>query len=92
MCDPCPVLPARPACLQSPHIALALAGVEIISNGSGSHHQLRKLNTRLDLILGATAKVRARARPRAHVCVRVQLRHAQATYLQTAIRFATPLL
>ena len=51
-----------PPCLQSPHIALALAGVEIISNGSGSHHQLRKLNTRLDLILGATAKVRARAR------------------------------
>ena len=29
---------------QAPHIGLALAGVEIISNGSGSHHQLRKLN------------------------------------------------
>eukprot|EP00967_Tisochrysis_lutea_P131387 scaffold228325_cov26-Tisochrysis_lutea.AAC.1 len=43
---------------QAPHINLALAGVEIISNGSGSHHQLRKLNTRLDLIKGATAKVR----------------------------------
>jgi NAD+ synthase (glutamine-hydrolysing) len=28
----------------APHIGLALAGVEIISNGSGSHHQLRKLN------------------------------------------------
>ena len=42
---------------QAPHIALALAGVEIISNGSGSHHQLRKLDTRLDLIRGATAKV-----------------------------------
>jgi hypothetical protein len=25
------------------HIGLALSGVEIISNGSGSHHQLRKL-------------------------------------------------
>ena len=25
----------------APHIALALNGVEIISNGSGSHHQLR---------------------------------------------------
>eukprot|EP00775_Hariotina_reticulata_P006615 gene6615-6843_t len=41
---------------QAPHINLALAGVEIISNGSGSHHQLRKLDTRLDLIRGATAK------------------------------------
>ncbi|MEW5302061.1 MAG: hypothetical protein WDW36_004871 [Sanguina aurantia] len=41
---------------RSPHIDLALGGVEIISNGSGSHHQLRKLDTRLDLIRGATAK------------------------------------
>lgn len=41
---------------QAPHIGLALAGVEIITNGSGSHHQLRKLNQRLDLMLGATAK------------------------------------
>lgn len=41
---------------QAPHISLALAGVEIITNGSGSHHQLRKLNTRLDLMMGATAK------------------------------------
>ena len=31
----------------SPHIPLALDGVEIISNGSGSHHQLRKLDKRL---------------------------------------------
>jgi len=31
--------------------------VEIITNGSGSHHQLRKLNTRLDLIKSATSKV-----------------------------------
>jgi NAD+ synthase (glutamine-hydrolysing) len=29
--------------------------VEIFSNGSGSHHQLRKLNTRVDLIRGATS-------------------------------------
>ncbi|KAI8470126.1 MAG: glutamine-dependent NAD(+) synthetase with GAT domain-containing protein [Monoraphidium minutum] len=41
---------------QAPHIGLALAGIEIISNGSGSHHQLRKLDTRLDLISSATAK------------------------------------
>ncbi|KAK9815368.1 hypothetical protein WJX72_002356 [[Myrmecia] bisecta] len=40
----------------APHIALALGGVEVIANGSGSHHQLRKLHQRLDLIRGATAK------------------------------------
>ena len=39
----------------SPHIEFALAGVEIFSNGSGSHHQLRKLSTRLDLIRNATS-------------------------------------
>ena len=40
----------------SPHTHLGLDGVEIISNGSGSHHQLRKLSTRLDLIKSATSK------------------------------------
>lgn len=40
----------------APHINLSLAGVEIISNGSGSHHQLRKLNQRMDLMLNATGK------------------------------------
>lgn len=30
--------------------------MEIIANGSGSHHQLRKLDKRLDLVRGATAK------------------------------------
>lgn len=40
----------------SPHISLALAGVEIICNGSGSHHELRKLNSRLSLIKSATSK------------------------------------
>ncbi|CEM11116.1 unnamed protein product [Vitrella brassicaformis CCMP3155] len=40
----------------SPHIPLFLDGVEIIGNGSGSHHQLRKLDTRIDLILSATSK------------------------------------
>lgn len=40
----------------SPHIALALSGVEIICNGSGSHHELRKLNSRLSLIKSATSK------------------------------------
>lgn len=40
----------------APHIKLALDGVEIIANGSGSHHQLRKLDTRIDLVRGATKK------------------------------------
>ncbi|KAL9649390.1 hypothetical protein ABK040_014301 [Willaertia magna] len=40
----------------SPSIALGLDGVEIITNGSGSHHTLRKLNTRVDLIKNATTK------------------------------------
>ncbi|MFK7804757.1 MAG: NAD(+) synthase [Anaerolineae bacterium] len=40
----------------SPNIYLGLDGVEIIANGSGSHHELRKLNQRIDLIQSATAK------------------------------------
>eukprot|EP00798_Chlamydomonas_sp_ICE-L_P005201 gene5201-18428_t len=40
----------------APNIDLALAGVDIISNGSGSHHQLRKLDQRLQLIQGATSR------------------------------------
>ena len=39
--------------------ALALDGVDIICNSSGSHHELRKLNKRVDLILAASAKTRA---------------------------------
>lgn len=41
---------------KSPHIRMGLDGVEIFSNGSGSHHELRKLHTRTDLILSATSK------------------------------------
>ncbi|SJM82793.1 Glutamine-dependent NAD(+) synthetase [Zygosaccharomyces bailii] len=41
---------------QSPHIAMSLDGVEIFTNSSGSHHELRKLNKRLDLIVGATRR------------------------------------
>ena len=44
-----------------PHIALSLDGVEIISNGSGSHHSLRKLDYRLELLRSATNKVGAPA-------------------------------
>jgi NAD+ synthase (glutamine-hydrolysing) len=40
----------------SPHIDMCLTGVDIIANGSGSHHQLRKLNARVDLILNATKR------------------------------------
>lgn len=40
----------------APHIFLALSGIEVFSNGSGSHHQLRKLDQRLDLMRGATRK------------------------------------
>jgi len=40
----------------SPHITLALRGAEIITNGSGSHHNLRKLDKRMDLIKSAMAK------------------------------------
>ena len=40
----------------SPHSLYSLAGIEIILNSSGSHHELRKLNTRINLITEATAK------------------------------------
>ncbi|KAI5960676.1 QNS1 [Candida pseudojiufengensis] len=40
----------------SPHIAMSLDGVEIFTNSSGSHHELRKLDTRLKLITEATKK------------------------------------
>jgi NAD+ synthase (glutamine-hydrolysing) len=42
---------------ESPHIDMGLNGVEIIANGSASHHELRKLHVRLDLIKNATRKV-----------------------------------
>lgn len=41
---------------ESPHIPQSLNGVEIFGNGSGSHHELRKLNQRLDLIRSGTKK------------------------------------
>ncbi|KAK5173606.1 glutamine-dependent NAD(+) synthetase [Saxophila tyrrhenica] len=40
----------------SPHSLYSLAGIEIILNSSGSHHELRKLDTRINLITEATAK------------------------------------
>ncbi|KAK4246282.1 hypothetical protein C7999DRAFT_15575 [Corynascus novoguineensis] len=41
---------------KAPHIDMALDGVEIITNSSGSHFTLRKLDTRLQLITEATRK------------------------------------
>jgi len=41
----------------SPHNPMGVDGVEIFTNGSGSHHELRKLNLRLDYIKNATLKV-----------------------------------
>ncbi|GAA5990262.1 hypothetical protein JCM10908_005898 [Rhodotorula pacifica] len=40
----------------APHIDMALDGVEIFTNSSGSHHELRKLSTRINLIKEATLK------------------------------------
>jgi len=40
----------------APHIQMALSGVEIVGNGSGSHHQLRKLDNRVQYINAATRK------------------------------------
>jgi NAD+ synthase (glutamine-hydrolysing) len=41
---------------KSPHINFYLAGVEIISNGSGSHHGLRRMDARLTLMQEPTRK------------------------------------
>ncbi|TDL23905.1 glutamine-dependent NAD synthetase with GAT domain-containing protein [Rickenella mellea] len=41
----------------SPHILMGLDGVEIFTNSSGSHHELRKLHTRVDVIREATHKL-----------------------------------
>ncbi|KAJ1654434.1 glutamine-dependent NAD(+) synthetase, partial [Dispira simplex] len=41
---------------QSPHINMFLDGVDIITNSSGSHHELRKLNRRVELIRNATTQ------------------------------------
>ncbi|XP_078540370.1 glutamine-dependent NAD(+) synthetase isoform X2 [Lissotriton helveticus] len=40
----------------SPHIEMGLDGVEIFTNSSGSHHELRKADRRVDLVKSTTAK------------------------------------
>lgn len=42
--------------VNGPHVDMVLDGVEIITNGSASHHQLRKLDTRVDYVKDATVK------------------------------------
>ena len=41
---------------QNPHVDYGLDGVEIVANGSGSHHELRKLDTRINLIKNASSR------------------------------------
>ncbi|KAJ8250144.1 hypothetical protein COCON_G00220660 [Conger conger] len=41
---------------RSPHIDMGLDGVEIFTNASASHHQLRKADQRVNLITSATSK------------------------------------
>jgi NAD+ synthase (glutamine-hydrolysing) len=41
---------------RAPHIDFYLSGVDIVTNGSGSHHELRKLDSRLSLMRNATSK------------------------------------
>ena len=41
---------------KNPHVDYGLDGVEIIVNGSASHHELRKLHTRLALIMNASSR------------------------------------
>uniref|UniRef100_A0A8C6FW40 Glutamine-dependent NAD(+) synthetase n=1 Tax=Moschus moschiferus TaxID=68415 RepID=A0A8C6FW40_MOSMO len=40
----------------SPHVDMGLDGVEIFTNGSGSHHVLRKAHARVELVTMATTK------------------------------------
>lgn len=47
----------------SPHIGMSLDGIEIMTNSSGSHHELRKLNTRIELMTEATKKVPSTPHP-----------------------------
>ncbi|CDK25271.1 unnamed protein product [Kuraishia capsulata CBS 1993] len=41
---------------QAPHVNMSLDGIEIFTNSSGSHHELRKLDVRMKMITEATRK------------------------------------
>ena len=79
--------PALPSS-RSPHVHLALNGVEIFSNGSGSHHELRKLNVRVSLITNATRKVRPGCSP--SVCPFVPLAPSLSPFVPLALPCALP--
>ena len=58
---------------------MGLDGVEIFTNSSGSHHELRKLHTRVELIKEATLKVNCTAS--AHFTLGLKLHsHSLAVY------------
>ena len=40
----------------SPHVQMALDGIQVFTNGSASHHEFQKLNRRINLMVGATEK------------------------------------
>lgn len=40
----------------APHTQMSLDGIEVFTNSSGSHHELRKLKIRFDMIIEATRK------------------------------------
>lgn len=42
---------------QSPHIRMGLDGVEVFTNSSGSHHELRKLDRRVNVMRDAMTKL-----------------------------------
>ena len=43
--------------MKNPHQDFSYYGVDIIMNGSASHHELRKLSKRIHLMMTATEKV-----------------------------------
>lgn len=51
-CESCEELWAPDA----PHVTYALMGVDVVANASGSHHALRKLEARMELIIAATKR------------------------------------
>lgn len=64
---------------------MGLNGVEIFTNSSGSHHELRKLHTRVNLILEATRKVRAFAHNTWMTVGLIQYLVRQVAYIFTRI-------
>ena len=69
----------------SPHVQMGLNGVEIFTNSSGSHHELRKLHTRVDLILEATRKVGSFVRKVGMIIGLIRGLARQAAYIFTPI-------